>query len=61
MTARVTTPRRVFLSVAELCRLLRTTPQALYPYLVPTRDGWRLRPLAEWEYERWHERTGARR
>lgn len=60
MTARVRTPRRVFLSLTELAAHLRTDARSLYRYLEPAPGGWRLKPLDEAAYARWRRCVWAR-
>jgi hypothetical protein len=57
MSTPVATPRRVFVSVAELARHLGCNPRVLLNgnYLVlDDARGYRLRPLDEVALERWH-------
>jgi hypothetical protein len=53
--ARVITPRRVFGSVTEFAAHLECSRRALYlGHLIWRRGAWRLRPLDEATYARWH-------
>lgn len=52
-------PRRTFDSFPELAAALGCHPNALYRYLEHLGRGrWRLRPLDEVAYRRWHTRHG---
>lgn len=63
MSNPVTTPRRVFVSVSELARHLGTRDKVLHHsrYLEPDSGrGYRLCPLDEAAYRRWHAVVYAR-
>lgn len=54
----MTTPRRVFESVADLARTLGCTPAALsMTWLERCGRGYALRPLDEAAYAAWHRRV----